>query len=480
MRDRSSRLAQLQALVTFGVVASFLTAGFVVAHHATAVGSDADAMVGRVLPTIEELSSTRGAMFRLNELTQELADRARTGRGQPTESVGACIRDIEASLAAYPAMTASPKQKELFAQARTQITSAETSARAVARAIDAGDASGAERELANQQRAAARVDEGLHALVGSYVAEADDLGRDIAAVRRSTRHIAFLLDGVAVFMAILATALSGITVRRGVKALERASALAELKSTELDRFAGRVAHDILSPLGAMHLALSLIGARLGGDEIAESALARASRSVTRVKTLVEGLLHYARAGAQPDPESRTEVSHVVRDVLDEMQKDAQERGIDIEIDGAEGATVASSVGVLTSLVSNLVQNAIKYMGDRPTRVITVRTRTSDERVRVEVEDTGPGLPPAIADSIFEPFVRGVSDETGIGLGLATVRQLVRAHGGKVSVRSKPGNGSLFWFELPRAPDPGASPPPSSPRQHQPIALESQGQARSAS
>jgi len=199
-----------------------------------------------------------------------------------------------------------------------------------------------------------------------------------------------------------------------------------------------------------------VAPRVSGDEGAENALRRASRSVTRVKNLVDGLLRYARAAARPNASDSVEVTSVIRDVLDEMQCEAQERGVQLEVEQAESAYVKSSVGVLTSLVSNLIQNAIKYMGDRPRRLIFVRICSHDERVRIEVEDTGPGVPPNVVESIFEPFVRGVSDNAGIGLGLATVRQLVRAHGGEVSLRSRPGDGSLFWFELPRAASPETS------------------------
>ena len=70
-------------------------------------------------------------------------------------------------------------------------------------------------------------------------------------------------------------------------------------------------------------------------------------------------------------------------------------------------------------------------------------------VRFEIEDTGPGLPPALADRVFERHVRG-ERSTGLGLGLATVKRLVDNCGGQLGVHSRPGHGSCFWVELPRA------------------------------
>jgi signal transduction histidine kinase len=111
--------------------------------------------------------------------------------------------------------------------------------------------------------------------------------------------------------------------------------------------------------------------------------------------------------------------------------------------------------VLLSLVANLADNAIKYArgGGR----VVIRAAAHSAKVRVEVEDDGPGLPPNLAERVFEPFVRGAGREIpGLGLGLATVKRLAEAHGGRVGVRSEPGRGSTFWFELPRATTAGVS------------------------
>ncbi|MDF2695692.1 MAG: sensory transduction histidine kinase, partial [Labilithrix sp.] len=113
--------------------------------------------------------------------------------------------------------------------------------------------------------------------------------------------------------------------------------------------------------------------------------------------------------------------------------------------------VACSTGVLVSLVSNLLENAIKYMGNAPVKRVTVHVHEADGRVRFEVRDTGPGVAPSLKDRIFDPYVRaGESGVPGLGLGLATVRRLVEAHGGSVGVRPNEGGaGSIFWFELPK-------------------------------
>jgi signal transduction histidine kinase len=107
--------------------------------------------------------------------------------------------------------------------------------------------------------------------------------------------------------------------------------------------------------------------------------------------------------------------------------------------------------VLTSILGNLVGNAVKFMRDSSERRITLRVVESGDEVRFDIEDTGPGVPAGLEDAIFLPYVRGEGvTQPGLGLGLATVRRFCEAHGGTVGVRSTSGRGSAFFFTLPRA------------------------------
>src|SRR5690606_23517573 len=125
---------------------------------------------------------------------------------------------------------------------------------------------------------------------------------------------------------------------------------------------------------------------------------------------------------------------------------ADEIGADLQICPIPSVFVYCNEGVLMSLVANLARNAIKFTEESPVRRIVIRALERGRFLRVEVEDTGPGLPPDLEKHVFEPYFRkpGVR-QPGIGLGLATVKRLAEAHGGRVGVVSSPGRGCTFWF-----------------------------------
>ncbi|HEX4621429.1 MAG TPA: HAMP domain-containing sensor histidine kinase, partial [Myxococcaceae bacterium] len=221
-------------------------------------------------------------------------------------------------------------------------------------------------------------------------------------------------------------------------------------------------HDIVNPLGTALLGVDMAQRMAGEPSRAKEVLNRARRSLVHANQLVAGLLEFARAAARPAPGARADVPAVLQELAQELEPGATEAGVQLAFDLPPGCAAATSASCLTSLVSNLARNAIKYIGDGPVRTVTVRCVPKADRIRFEVEDTGPGLPSGLGLAVFEPYVRGPNTgKPGIGLGLATVKRIAEAHGGSVGVRSAPGKGCLFWFELPAAapvPAPAAEEP----------------------
>ena len=225
------------------------------------------------------------------------------------------------------------------------------------------------------------------------------------------------------------------------------------KNAELEAFAGRVAHDVLSPLLTVSLAVNAAEMRLStsGDERVKGMLKRAESSLQRVRRVVSDLLSFARAAATPPPGAATEVAPLLESLVHDLEPIAAAEGVDLRLDNAPPTRVRCSEGILSSIVTNLVQNAIRHT-DKDEHRVDVRALDEGADVRFEVEDTGNGVAPEDRERIFDPYVRATDQGTGLGLGLATVKRLTESHGGHVGVCSpcSNGHGALFWVTLPTA------------------------------
>jgi signal transduction histidine kinase len=276
--------------------------------------------------------------------------------------------------------------------------------------------------------------------------------RAMEQARAAANRLAYELDALSAALAVVAAWLAWRTIRQVARVQEESRAIVERRAEELEQFAGRVAHDVLSPLGAVAMSLGI--AERSAPQ-AKEIIARGLESLSRVRRIVDGLLEFARAGARPEPGARAEVQPIVAGLEQELAPFAGQQGAELRIEEVPHCSLACSPGVLLSLLSNLLRNAIKYLGDGAVREVHLRVKRHRGKVLFEVEDTGPGIPSSLGARIFEPYVRGPkTGAPGIGLGLATVKRLVESHGGAVGVRAGPRGGALFWFELDEAVAPG--------------------------
>jgi signal transduction histidine kinase len=212
-----------------------------------------------------------------------------------------------------------------------------------------------------------------------------------------------------------------------------------------------VAHDIVSPLSPVALGVQVLARKLADDPQAQEAAALVRRSLDRVSTIVDELLRFARAGAQPEPDETADLSRVMDALREEILPDARERGISLTFEPPPRVQVACAEGAVLVVLQNLLRNAIKYIGDGPHKSIVARAAVLGDRVRLSVQDSGPGIPAGMEAKLFEPYVRAPGTrKPGIGLGLATVKRIVEARRGRVGVASTPHEGSNFWVELPLA------------------------------
>ncbi|BDG06302.1 sensor histidine kinase [Anaeromyxobacter oryzae] len=230
-------------------------------------------------------------------------------------------------------------------------------------------------------------------------------------------------------------------------ALRRWAVANEQRASDLEAFASRVAHDLRTPLQAVLLSFATIAR---SAPVASAACERGRRNVERLQGLIDDLLVFSRAATVPEAGAATPVHVVLEELREEIEPRARASGAELRILAEPGLSVAASPGAVRAIASNLIENALRYLGESRERRVEVHVASEGLSVRLEVRDTGPGIAPEVVPHIFEPFYRATSVPGGLGIGLATVRRLVEAHGGRIRVATAPGKGTTFVVVLPRA------------------------------
>ncbi len=225
---------------------------------------------------------------------------------------------------------------------------------------------------------------------------------------------------------------------------QRASHLAHLGT-----LASGLAHEIRNPLNAMNINLQVLEEELVEAGVSGEALEllRSSRDeVLRLERLVKDFLAYAR----PQPSAREELSPVelVGDVVRFLRPQFEERGVRLDLRQEEGVpTVRIDPGQVRQAVINILQNALEASPGDSTVTVTIGPTDRGE-ARIDVRDEGKGIPDEDLAHIFEIFWS--EKPAGSGLGLPIAQRVVEAHGGRIEVESRPGDGSLFRIVLPPA------------------------------
>ena len=223
--------------------------------------------------------------------------------------------------------------------------------------------------------------------------------------------------------------------------------------TEMRRFAADAAHELRTPLTALKggIEVSLRAARSASEyrEVLTSSL----EDVERLIRLAEDLLLLSRSTVGPEtPRERVELEPFALEVFDVGVRLAQGTGVSVRLNDVTPATVRGDALALRRAALNLIENAVKYTpaGGK----VELSLTTDGGHASLAVQDTGIGIAPADADRIFEPFVRldaaRARETGGTGLGLAIARAIVVAHGGTLTLESRPGAGSRFVVRLPLA------------------------------
>jgi signal transduction histidine kinase len=428
-------------------ILAFLVSTIVAERRARGIEEAADSIANNAMPSIQQLAGMRDELRIMEGLTREYAHRV--AGGQATDDL---VPRIHAARARMARLWAQEKETPVYPGETDRWGEIEAATGAVdaivARIVavdEPGDAHAQAMIYADLRPSVDRLSHLLLEDVEFNAAHARDLAARIEASRTQQRRLSTALDAAsAVFAVVAALAVAGV--------LRSYTAITEARIEDLERFNGRVAHDVRSPLTVVSFTLDTVRQRYAFDEAGRAMLERAGRAAQRIGQVVDAMLVLARAGIPPEAGARAEVCALAREGVEELLPSAAARGVELQLAPCEPVRAACAPGVLAIVFSNLIGNAIKYIGDGPAKRVSVRVVCASSRsVRVEVLDTGPGVPPRLRERIFDPYVRSASPSIeGLGLGLATVRRLVEAHHGAAGVEPRQEGGSCFWVELPKA------------------------------
>lgn len=217
------------------------------------------------------------------------------------------------------------------------------------------------------------------------------------------------------------------------------------------RFAQNAAHELRTPLAVMQTRIEVFGMKPERTrQEYDSLLETVASNTHRLSLTVQDLLQLADMQS-PACTERVELDTLARDVEAQLSAPAEAAGVQITCTG-DSCAVQGNRRLLERALYNLVENAIRY--NHLGGAVTVRLLRQEDDCAVQVEDTGPGIPPEAQSRIFEPFYRVDKSRSralgGAGLGLALVREIAQLHGGTVEVESAPGQGSVFRLRLPCA------------------------------
>ena len=219
-----------------------------------------------------------------------------------------------------------------------------------------------------------------------------------------------------------------------LRAAERLASVGEL--------AAKIAHEIKNPIAGIYAAVQLLAREVPPGDPKGEVFENVMQEIRRLDETMQDLLRFAR----PVPPSRTavELGHFLKDLAESLKRNPTVAKHRIRIEAPEGLVLDLDPLLMGQVFGNLILNACQAM-DR-TGSVRVTAKAKDGKARIEVADTGPGIPPDILPSIFDPFFTTKSKGTGLGLSIA--RKNVEAHAGTITVQSAVGKGTTFLIVLP--------------------------------
>ena len=234
---------------------------------------------------------------------------------------------------------------------------------------------------------------------------------------------------------------------------ERTNLELQHRNQEILRLCYAMTHDLQTPLASLAGGVDALEHRLDGASPAQMKwMDRIRGSAQRMVGMLDDLMVYARMGTEEIESEPVNLGDPVRIAIDELQAQATQKGIRIDFseDLSRPCIVIGDQKIIVRVLMNLLSNAIKYVEADADGTVKITMVSRGEFVRIGVQDSGPGITPALLDEVFEPFRRASPGTTGTGLGLSIVRRYVTTMGGRVWLESDGRTGTTAFVELPSA------------------------------
>lgn len=212
-----------------------------------------------------------------------------------------------------------------------------------------------------------------------------------------------------------------------------------------------IAHDLRTPLTRLRAEVQ-VALQQGDAEAHQAALERVRGELEKMQNIFSSLLAISRAesGGMPVKRAVVDFSELLNELLELYIPSAEEHGLVLHGEVAEGLLMYGNRQLLAQIISNLLDNALKYV---PTgSEVRLQAERRDGQIKVVVEDGGPGIPATMRDKVFERFTRLDPSRTmaGSGLGLSLAKAFVELHHGTIAITKSPLGGSAFILDLPAA------------------------------
>jgi hypothetical protein len=222
------------------------------------------------------------------------------------------------------------------------------------------------------------------------------------------------------------------------------------KLSSIGLLAAGVAHEVNTPLAVISTYAQMLAKQLSGDETKSTLLDKIAKQTFRASEIVNSLLNFSRTSKTEF--ENVDLARIIRETLALVEHQLAKAGVKVDASDLPPLVVRANSGKMQQVFLNLFLNARDALEASPNgeRTLRIHAVAAAGLARVQVQDTGKGIPPADIPRIFDPFFTTKGAKKGTGLGLSVTYGIIREHGGTIDVESRHGAGASFLIELPLA------------------------------